>query len=141
MKHIHHIVPKHMGGDDSSDNLMEITIAEHAEEHRKLYQKYGKHEDYVAWKGLSAQIGKEEIFFETSKIGGLNNKGKVKSKEHRNKISEIRKTQTWDTETKEKIGNSMKGNKNSKNHNSKKYKRTQSKAMREAWARRKAKGL
>jgi hypothetical protein len=34
MKHKHHIIPKHMGGTDDSDNLVELTIEEHAEAHR-----------------------------------------------------------------------------------------------------------
>ena len=36
----------------------------------------------------------------------------------------------------QKISKSMKGNKNSKNHDSKKYRRKQSKIMREVWKRR-----
>ena len=35
MKHKHHIIPKHMGGGDENENLIELTIEEHAEEHRK----------------------------------------------------------------------------------------------------------
>lgn len=72
MKHIHHIIPKHMGGTDSPDNLVELSLEEHAEAHRILYEKHNKHEDYVAWKALSAQIGKEEIMVEKSRLGGYN---------------------------------------------------------------------
>ena len=61
MKHVHHIVPKHMGGTDDSSNLVELTIEEHAEAHKKLYEEYGMEEDKIAWLGLSGQIGKEEI--------------------------------------------------------------------------------
>ena len=36
-KQIHYIVPKHMGGTDDPDNIVELTVEEHAEAHRKLY--------------------------------------------------------------------------------------------------------
>jgi len=45
-----------MGGTDDSKNLITITIEQHAEEHRILYEKYNKWEDYIAWKSLSKQI-------------------------------------------------------------------------------------
>ena len=52
-KHKHHIIPKHAGGTDDPDNLVELTIEEHAEEHRKLYEKHGKWQDKLAWMGLA----------------------------------------------------------------------------------------
>ena len=72
MKHKHHIIPKHMGGTDDESNLVELTIEEHAEAHRKLYEEHGKLEDYLAWKGLSGQIGKSEILLEIYKQNGKN---------------------------------------------------------------------
>jgi len=59
-----------MGGTNDRENLIELTIEEHAEEHRILYEKYGKIEDYWAWKGLSGQIGKEELLREINKYHG-----------------------------------------------------------------------
>lgn len=70
LKHKHHIIPKHMGGSDDPENIVILTPEEHAEEHRKLYEKYGKIEDYLAWKGLSGFIGKEEIILELMKNNG-----------------------------------------------------------------------
>ena len=61
MKHKHHIIPKHMGGTDNPENLISLTPKEHAKAHQDLYEKYGKIEDYLAWKGLEGFIGKEEI--------------------------------------------------------------------------------
>jgi hypothetical protein len=61
MKHKHHIIPKHMGGTDDPENLISLTPKEHENAHRELYEKYGKIEDYLAWKGLEGFIGKEEI--------------------------------------------------------------------------------
>ena len=61
MLHKHHIIPRHAGGTDDPANLVYLTIEEHAEAHRLLYEEYGRWQDYYAWQGLSGQIGKEEI--------------------------------------------------------------------------------
>lgn len=61
MKHTHHIIPRHAGGSDDPSNLVELTITEHAEAHKKLYEEYGKEEDKLAWLGLAGMIDKEEI--------------------------------------------------------------------------------
>ena len=61
MKHRHHIIPRHMGGTDDPENLVFLTPEEHAKAHQELYEKYGKLEDYLAWKGLAGFMGKEEI--------------------------------------------------------------------------------
>jgi len=60
-KHKHHIIPKHMGGTNDPSNLIRLTIEEHAEAHRKLWETFGKKEDYIAWKALSGSISCEEI--------------------------------------------------------------------------------
>lgn len=70
IKHKHHIIPKHMGGSNDSENIVILSPKEHAEEHKKLYEKFGKIEDYLAWKGLSGFIGKEEIILELMKDSG-----------------------------------------------------------------------
>lgn len=70
MKHIHHIVPKHMGGSDDPTNLISLTVEEHADAHKTLYETYGKIEDYIAWKGLDGSIGKEELISIKCSIGG-----------------------------------------------------------------------
>lgn len=61
MKHKHHIIPKHEGGIDQPENIIYLSIEEHAEAHRLLYEKNGKIEDYLAWKGLAGIMSKEEI--------------------------------------------------------------------------------
>ncbi len=66
-KHKHHIIPRHMGGSDDPSNIIELTIEEHAEAHRKLWEKHGRIEDKLAWKGLAGLIDKEEILLELHK--------------------------------------------------------------------------
>jgi hypothetical protein len=56
--HRHHVVPHHLGGGDGITVL--ITISEHAEEHRKLWEVHHRWQDYVAWKALSGQISYQE---------------------------------------------------------------------------------
>lgn len=119
--HKHHIIPRHAGGDDSPSNLVFLTIEEHAEAHRILYEQYNRQEDYLAWRGLSGQIGKDEMIREKCSLnssrpgkrntfygmkhteetkqkisakrkGHSDNKGIPKSAEHKKKISEFRKS-------------------------------------------------
>jgi hypothetical protein len=101
MKHKHHIIPKHIGGTDDPSNLVELTIPEHAEAHKVLYDKYGRWQDQLAYRALSGMIGKEEIIWEIYKnrkgrLGkkhdgdlkrfGMANKGKKLTEEHKAKI-------------------------------------------------------
>ena len=65
--HIHHIIPRHAGGTDDPSNLVKLTVAEHAEAHRKLFEEHGNQYDYLAWKGLAGEIGREEILYEVRK--------------------------------------------------------------------------
>jgi hypothetical protein len=60
MKHWHHIVPKHAGGSDDPSNLVHLTVEEHAEAHKKLWEQYGRWQDKIAWKTLSGQISIQE---------------------------------------------------------------------------------
>jgi NUMOD3 motif len=60
MKHKHHIVPRHAGGTDDPSNLIELTVEEHAEAHRTLYEQHNRWQDYIAWKTLSGQMTLDE---------------------------------------------------------------------------------
>ena len=87
--HKHHIIPKHMGGSDDASNIIELSVEEHAEAHRLLYEKHGKFEDYLAWKGLAGIIGKEEIITELNREQARRyHTGKKRSKETCKKISD-----------------------------------------------------
>ena len=69
MRHLHHIIPKHMGGSDEPDNLIELSIEAHAEAHKKLWEEHGNWEDKIAWKALSGQITMSEASKEAKAIG------------------------------------------------------------------------
>lgn len=69
MKHKHHIIPKHMGGSDDPSNLIELTRAEHAMAHMKLYEKYGKKEDLGAYYLLTGQTDAADKI--SSSLGGF----------------------------------------------------------------------
>ncbi len=144
MKHKHHITPKHrwkvlygsLEGCDDPTNIELLTVEEHAEVHRTLYEKYGRIEDKLAWLSLSSKIGKEEFHLLKSSIGGQNNKNKMKSKAHKRKISKSIKV-NHSKGIYDKISKSMKGNKNSRNHSSLEYRKKQSEVMRKYWAKKK----
>lgn len=61
IKHKHHIVPKHQGGTDDKSNLIELTVEEHAEAHRLLYEKHGLLQDKLAWLGLAGLMDTADI--------------------------------------------------------------------------------
>lgn len=105
IKHKHHIVPKHAGGNDDPSNLIELTIEEHAEAHRILYETHGREEDKLAWLGLSGQIGKDEILKQIA----MAQKGKKKPEGFGEKISEYRKTFKYSEESKLKMSLAKKG--------------------------------
>jgi hypothetical protein len=81
--HKHHIIPKHMGGTDDPSNLIELTVEEHAEAHKNLYEKYNKPEDYAAWQGLSGMMDKQQIIsYMQSEASKRKNKREVENGTH-----------------------------------------------------------
>jgi hypothetical protein len=107
IKHKHHIIPRHAGGTDDPSNLIELTIEEHAEAHRILYEKYGRDEDRWAWLGLTGQIGKDEILRQIA----MSQKGVKKPDGFGEKISAFRKTFKYSEESKQKMSKSKLGKK------------------------------
>ena len=104
--HKHHIVPKHMGGSDESNNLIELTVEEHAEAHRSLWEEHNHWQDYVAWKALTGQIDSDEI---RKMIVSFTLKNKPKSDEHRKKLSDAAKNRKATEKTKKKMSDARKG--------------------------------
>ena len=115
IKHKHHIIPRHIGGTDDLQNIVELTIEEHAEAHRILFEQYGREEDRLAWLGLSGQIGKDEILWHLAR----KQKGVKKPEGHGAKVSAFRKTFKYSEESKRKISESKKGKKLTQEHKEK----------------------
>jgi len=123
MKHIHHIVPKHMGGTDDPSNLIELSVEEHAEAHKKLYEEYGNEYDRIAYEALSGIIKKEEVIHqvlsEAGKRGGAPkgrvpwNKGKtgVQKNPYLAELNKSRRGQPISEESKAKVSAANKGRK------------------------------
>ena len=59
-----------MGGTDDPENIIELTIDEHAEAHRILHEKYGHWQDLIAWKGLAGLLTSDECTFIAMQEGG-----------------------------------------------------------------------
>ncbi len=57
-----------MGGSDDPSNLIELTVEEHAEAHRKLWEEHGRWQDKLAWQGLAGIIGHEEAVYEATRL-------------------------------------------------------------------------
>jgi len=137
MKHKHHIIPVHAGGTDEPSNIEFITVEDHAERHRILFETHGRWQDKLAWLGLSGRIGKEEIIRQrasetlthTLKYGKLKGMwigrkqsaesnmkrsktqtGMVKSADHRGKISKGLRGKSKSIEHKWKLSLASKGN-------------------------------
>lgn len=92
IRHKHHIVPKHMGGTDDPCNLVIVSVEDHANLHKQLWEDLGHWQDYVAWQGLIRNIDDAEIIrlkqSYGGRQGGLKTKGILKTPEHCRKMSE-----------------------------------------------------
>lgn len=82
--HKHHIIPKHMGGTDDLENLVEVTVEVHADLHRQLWEDLGHWQDEVAWKTLSGQMTKQDAIILAVKMA---NTGRKLSNDTKQKMS------------------------------------------------------
>lgn len=82
IKHKHHIIPRHVGGTNEPSNIIELTIDEHADAHKILYETHGRWQDYIAWQSLSVRMLIEEIRIQRVKLA---NTGRKQTKEHLDK--------------------------------------------------------
>ena len=73
-----------MGGTDDPSNLKKITVEEHAEAHKILWEQHGDEYDRIAWLGLSKMIDKQELISMLLSENGRRNPNKL-TNEHRKK--------------------------------------------------------
>lgn len=129
----HHILPKSLGGNDESDNLVDLTAREHFIVHLLLAKIYGGPMITAAF--IMSNYGKygskeygwlKEQYFESIKGRKISeitkakmsiaHKNKVLSTEHKNKLSTARKGKQHTDETKLKISKKLKGKTKSTEH-------------------------
>ena len=102
-----------MGGTNDPSNLIELTVEEHAEAHKLLWEQHGNWQDNVAWKALAGHIGKEEIIHEIHKNM---NKGRVPSIETREKMAAAKRGKKLTPEHSKALHEGRKKSKNSDEH-------------------------
>lgn len=90
-----------MGGTDDPSNLIELTVEEHAEAHRLLFEQHGRKEDELAWKGLSGLIDKKELVHQLLVMAGKKSKPPIGHKANLGR--------KWSNEYKLKMSKSLKG--------------------------------
>ena len=112
--HIHHIIPRHLGGTDNPSNIMEVTVKVHAQIHQIRWLAFGHWQDKVAWMALSGQINMDEASrlaqLEGCKKGGSKKKGPP-SETHRKNLSLANKGQKHSEEQDMLQSIRLKGNK------------------------------
>jgi len=67
--HMHHIIPKYMGGSDAKENLVEVSVTQHAMFHFCNYQLWKNEEDKIAWCSLSGQISFDDAKIQAQRMG------------------------------------------------------------------------
>ena len=119
--HKHHIIPRHMGGSNHSSNIVVLSVEEHAEAHKKLYEEHGKWQDKIAADMLSGQIKSDEVRRELCRARMLND-NPMNNPESVKKMLESRKWYKPSVETKAKTSASCRGKKKSNTDNMNKSK-------------------
>ena len=120
----HHITPRfvwrrmfgNLRGFNATDNIVWLSLEQHAQAHELLFELHNRKGDFVAWKTLMGHVTHEEAIQEIRKVQGFANKGlrrSVKFKETRS--AEYSGTgnpffgKHHDNDSKILIGNAQKG--------------------------------
>lgn len=121
--HKHHIVPRHAGGTNDPENLVELSVPAHADAHYQLWQQYGRIEDKLAWLMLSgkteeAELARKELMKTPHyrKTMSQAMTGLVRSDAHRQALSRALTGKRPSAETREKMRLAKLGNTCHKGH-------------------------
>ena len=110
-----------MSGSNHSSNIVTLSVEEHAEAHRKLYEEHCKWQDKIAADMLSGQIKSDEVRRELCRARMLND-NPMNNPESVKKMLESRKWYKPSVETKAKTSASCRGKKKSNTDNMNKSK-------------------
>ncbi len=69
-----------MGGTDTTENLVEVSVTQHAMYHFCNYQLWSNEEDRIAWRMLGGQITVDEAKLEAVKLGQKKGANSIKEK-------------------------------------------------------------
>lgn len=110
MKHVHHIIPRYAGGTNTPENLVELTVEEHAEAHRILWETHGDLRDKMAWLMLSGKTEEAESLRIELARQGYNKflADAQRTDKWKSRISESLKGHTQSVETRRKRSDSLK---------------------------------
>jgi hypothetical protein len=89
--HIHHYLPKHAGGTDSTENLIKVTIEEHAAFHYERWVLVGDQYDKISWLCLSGQIQNKEANRLAMSLGGKSSRCHTKEASEKAKKTYMKK--------------------------------------------------
>jgi hypothetical protein len=95
-----------MGGSNDPSNLVELTVEEHAEAHKKLWEEHGRWQDELAYKILSGAITAEEgrlLAVKNAAKGNTWNRGRIHTQESSMKKSLATKGKPKSMETRLKM--------------------------------------
>ena len=71
IRHKHHIIPKHAGGSDEENNLIEVSLTQHTMWHYANWCLWARLEDRLAYRGLGGQVQGEELSREKRLLGQI----------------------------------------------------------------------
>jgi len=132
MTHKHHVIPKHewkrrfgsSKGLNNIDNVVYLSIEQHAHVHKLLWENNGSWQDNLAWKCLSGQKNFSEATKEAIRNGNFLRRGEKRSDRTRENMRQGQLGTVKSPETRAKISasrmgqinNPQGGNTNQKHH-------------------------